>query len=349
MAIEIDADLQDEIIHHTLTLFRLSATQVTAVLKRLRKLENKLKSELNSVDLSEIRKAEINALLKAASDMIVEFYTEIPNDLNVEAVSRAVVKATTKSLTVALGEVAIEMPTDAYFKSLASNVLIEGSPAKDWWAKQSENLAFKFAQQVRQGLANNETNQEIISRVIGKNGMPGIMNTARRNAASLVQTSVQAVANDARLETFRANADIVNGLQQISTLDSHTTDICIAYAGATWDLDGNPLNGSPDFNGGPPRHFNCRSVLVPITKSFEELGLKNVPEPKATTRASEDGQTAAQTTFTDFLGRKSATYQDEMLGAGRAQMWRDGKITLRDLVNGQGRPLTLAELQRRFH
>jgi hypothetical protein len=37
-----------------------------------------------------------------------------------------------------------------------------------------------------------------------------------------------------------------------------------------------------------------------------------------------------------------------MLGKGRAQLWRDGKITLQDLLNAQGVPLTLRELREKY-
>ena len=38
---------------------------------------------------------------------------------------------------------------------------------------------------------------------------------------------------------------------------------------------------------------------------------------------------------------------DHMLGKGKAQLWREGKITLTDLVDQYGRPLTLKELRER--
>ena len=39
---------------------------------------------------------------------------------------------------------------------------------------------------------------------------------------------------------------------------------------------------------------------------------------------------------------------DEQLGAGRAQLWREGKITLKDLLDGKGRELTLDELRDKY-
>jgi hypothetical protein len=62
-----------------------------------------------------------------------------------------------------------------------------------------------------------------------------------------------------------------------------------------------------------PRHFNCRSIEVPILKSFASLGL-NIAEKLPSTRASEVGQISAKTTFEDFLKRMGKEFQDEILG-----------------------------------
>lgn len=239
------------------------------------------------------------------------------------------------------------LPTEAALKALVNGSLIEGAPSAAWWSKQSDDLAFKFAAQVRQGIAGNETVQQIVRRVIGspRLGTPGIMETSRRGATALVHTSIQQVSNDARLATFKANDDIIKGVQQLSTLDSHTTKICIAYSGASWDLEGNPINGTTlPFNGGTPRHWNCRSVLTAITYTYKELGI-DIPEAPPGTRASDLGQIPADTSFESFLGRHDAAYVDNLLGPGRAQLWRDGKITLQQLVGGDGRELTLKRLK----
>jgi len=238
------------------------------------------------------------------------------------------------------------LPTEAALKALVNGSLIEGAPSSAWWVKQSDDLSFKFAAQVRQGIAANETVQQIVRRITGspRLGTVGIMETSRRGAAALVHTSIQQVANDSRLATFKANDDIVKGVMQLSTLDGHTTKICIAYSGQSWDLEGNPIDGSTlAFNGGTPRHWNCRSILTAITKTYKELGL-DIPEVPKGTRASDLGQIPSDTTFKSFLKRHDTAYQDNLLGPGRAKLWRNGKITLSQLVDGQGRELTLKQL-----
>jgi hypothetical protein len=336
----------DEVMDNALLVFRHAASARKATVKRLQELEKELVAALAVEAITARQKRRVEAFFKETNKVIARRYQQLQLEFAYSELARTVAIDLQYGLQTVLGVDAMYLPRNSYFASLESNVMILGAPSADWWRGQSEDLQFKFAQQVRQGLANSETNQQIISRIVGKNGEPGVMETARRNAAALVQTSVQAVANDARRETFKANSDVISGIRQVSTLDSHTSLVCVAYSEAEWDLDFKPKgkNKKP-YNGGVPRHFNCRSVEVPITKTFAELGLKNVPEPKFTTRASDEGQIKADTTFKNFLERKSKAYQDEMLGKGRAELWRAGKITLKDLVDGKGRPLTLAELQ----
>nr|MBC8393387.1 hypothetical protein [Deltaproteobacteria bacterium] len=106
------------------------------------------------------------------------------------------------------------LPTEAALKAMVNGSLIEGAPSAAWWSKQSDDLAFKFAAQVRQGIAGNETVQQIVRRIIGspRLGTPGIMETSRRGATALVHTSIQQVANDARLATFKENDDVIKGV-----------------------------------------------------------------------------------------------------------------------------------------
>jgi hypothetical protein len=57
---------------------------------------------------------------------------------------------------------------------------------------------------------------------------------------------------------------------------------------------------------------------------------------------------AADLSFSDFLKGKPTEFVDEMLGKGRAQLWRDGKITLSQLLDQRGNPLTLQQLRDKY-
>jgi hypothetical protein len=160
---------------------------------------------------------------------------------------------------------------------------------------------------------------------------------------------MSAVTNEAALKSFQANNDVIKAVTQLSTLDNRTSDVCIAYSGQTWNLMTlEPIMGSSlPYNGGPPRHFNCRSRLRPVTKTFKELGV-DAPEIPPGTRASMDGQVPADITFNQFLKKKPISFQDKLLGPKRAQLWRNGDINLTQLVDMRGNPLTITQLEQRI-
>ncbi len=349
--------LANEILTHQLDLLRLSAGERKKTLALLNRMQGDLTVMLNN-GLTDYGKARVNRLLKEAEQVITDYYKRAGSAVDLNGIAAHEAEYTASTMT-RIGLQA-SVPGTTAMKSIVSNVLIEGSFAAAWWKRQGESTAFNFAAQVRfgtqvkQGTMAGETIQQIVTRITGKAGQPGIMDISRRNATTLVHESVMAVANDAHMATYRANSDVVKGVKQLSTLDSHTTPVCMAYSGAEWDLDGKPINGTTlpwvnnepgaNTNGGTPRHWGCRSVEVPVTKTFRELGV-NIDEMKFKTRASELGPVKADMTFDEFLQTKTVAQQDEMLGIGRAQLWRDGKITLQQLVSGDGRELTLEQLK----
>lgn len=88
---------------------------------------------------------------------------------------------------------------------------------------------------------------------------------------------------------------------------------------------------------------NCRCTLTPLLKSWEELGM-DLPEFDPSTRASMDGQVSDTLDFKEWFDSKGAAFQAKWLGPGRYELWQKGKITFRDLVDQNGRELTLKQL-----
>jgi len=335
------------IIEHQLDLLRLSAHSQSVATNIIERMQLELESLLRKDNLTEFGRARLNRLLSEANDVISRYYEALnTNNADImKGVARAQVGSSQRALAGVNVSLDAGLPSAAFVEALAGNALIEGAKTSSWWGKQSSDVAFKFANTVRQGLIQGETTEQIVRRVTGTAEQAGVMDVARSNARSLVQSSIQQVANDARLVTFKRNSDVIKGVRQISTLDSHTTEICIAYDGQEWDLDGEPIGDTElPFSGGPPRHWGCRSVLVPITKTFKELGI-NVPEFAAGDRATALGP--QKMTMQQWLESRTPEQLAEQLGRGRAELFSEGKITLQQLVDMRGNPLTLAELEAR--
>lgn len=364
-----DERIADEFITRQVSLLRFSSSERGRVLAILRNMEEELAELLffSGRKLTDTKREDLARLLRQAQETIEEYYGQAAGAmgdtlLEVGKIEAAAVAASLE--TAFRGAISPALPTAGYFKRLVDNTLVQGAPSAAWWKKQSTDTTFRFVAAVRQGLAQAETNAQIITRVRGRatgytviegkrvyTYSGGALDAARHNAAALVQTSVQAVANQARRDTLLENLDVVKGIRQVSTLDGHTTVTCVAYSGAAWSLPGyEPIAPNKTaYNGGTPRHWNCRSVEIPITRSFRELGLDvDEFEPSSTTRSASGGPVAADLSFSAYLKRRGDAFADDLLGPGRAQLWRDKKITLAQLLDQNGRELSLAELRKLY-
>ena len=348
-----------EFTFHEIELLRLAEGERRKALRALRELEKELTVRLAIHDpgagkTAAFTKRRIEALMKSVQKTIRSSYNRISSDqvktLEELAAREAAILAKQVNTTAQLPIFTVGVSEDR-LKRLVAEPNIQGSPAATWWERQSPDLIEKFRDQVTIGALLGEGPRTIARRVVGPGG---IMETKKRQAETLVRTSVMSTANASRMAMYEANQDVIRGVQTVVTFDLRTSDICIARAGAAWDMQGKPLPDSTrqeSFPGPPPWHMNCRTTLAPVLKSFEELigakGKRLDDKLKATpgTKASKfDGQIGEDVSFEQWLRRRTATQQKQALGTKRRDLWLKGELKLSDLINQQGRPLTIKEL-----
>lgn len=367
-------DLTDSILRHAVELQALSANEEARAERILRELEGELRALLNSRTLSEAGRRQIEALIREAHDAISKKYINIAGVVDVGAVVEHVADRTVQFMRDTYPAETFTLPPTQVLKSLSRDILIDGSPASAWWDKQAEDTAFRFAGIVRNGVVNNETNEQIVRNLFGRwevdpetgtrtwvrglfGDAPRLRNgqkvrgtsdgLTRQNARALVHSSIMTAANRARMETYKAAfGDTSDGVRWLATLDSHTCLRCAALDGQSWDWEGNKLNGTKaDFHVAP-LHVNCRCVMTPLPPDFDELfgpGF-NDKFAKIGARASSQGPQASGTTFSDFLKRQSPEWVEKWMGADRAKAYFAGDLTLTDLITKSGRQKTLEEL-----
>jgi hypothetical protein len=373
--------LLEVLLGNGIKMLRAEAEVKAKVLALLVLMQKDLVSVLaNAGELSVMGKQAKAALLRESNDLIASYYGRALVQMDLFGVADVESLGVRKALAAVIERAApghisaevrlgLSIPSETYLKKLVSDVLIQGSPAKSWWLRQQQDTQFKVATQIRIGAAQGETNAQIIKRIVGEEakvvpavaaptakapvpeiqpGMPGVMPLAKKNAAAIVQTSMATVSAAARRAALELNKDVTNGFMQVSTLDSHTSLTCIAYSGACWNWEYEPINGNDlPWNGGVPRHWNCRSAEIALMKTLREMGI-DMDEPEAGQRASAAGPISAKTSFADFLKMMGPEYQDETLGKGRAELFRAGKLTPRELVDVSGRPLKLSQLKEEY-
>jgi len=241
-----------------------------------------------------------------------------------DGVTQTVEPATAKSIKAA------EIPVVASYVSPPIEMIAQAVATKfddrtwpQWGAKLADDVVGRLNSELRQAAFLGESIPKIRKRFEKVAGL------SRTSPERLARTSVNAASNRARAAIFEANKDIVDGYMFIATLDSRVSRICSALDHKVFRL------GDPDTPW-PPRHPNCRSVMVPHFDDIENLG----------ERAAQGGDVPATTDFETFLKRQDEAFQKEALGETRWRAWKNG-VPMEGFAT-PSRELTVAELKRLY-
>jgi SPP1 gp7 family putative phage head morphogenesis protein len=378
-ATNISDTFADEFTSHAVDTLRFTETVRADVLALLRGLEQMLVDKINQADIVGVQRtafqiARQENLLKQIRDTIKTAYGEVAGTVKSHLIDLSEVSQMrlVKIVNEVFGsDVFSTALTPADLRELVTDAMIQGHASAAWWAKQGQDLQHRFAAQIRMGVANGETNNQLVQRIRGtstgrsetmtidglNSDVPayvgGIMDASTSEATGLVRTAVQTISNNIHQSVFEDNADVLNGIQWLSVLDGRTTQQCRALSGGTWSFDGSPIKNSPvkiPYPGPPPIHWNCRSTIIPLVKSWSQLagrripGLSDLPEA---TQASMDGQVAGDLTYEGWLESKPVAFQKDVLGDAKWQLWNSGKLTLSQMIDQSGNPLTIGELRQK--
>jgi hypothetical protein len=82
------------------------------------------------------------------------------------------------------------------------------------------------------------------------------------------------VANNSRMGGYEANADVLNGVKFLATLDSRTSKICALLDGTTWTME----EVKKRLVKRPPLHPNCRKAGTVDQEADGSQYVKRSPE-----------------------------------------------------------------------
>lgn len=253
------------------------------------------------------------------SDLVLRMHKETEAPLLDFATAQA--EALARELKREVGTLAsVATPSTGMLRQAVLRRPFDGILLKERWDKRGRAFREAVEGQVRIGLVQGETPEAIISRV------RDIWPAQRRHVGATVRAGVAHAQNQARQATYEENPRLLRGVMWVSTLDISTCPRCGSLDGQVFEVDAGPR---------PPEHFNCRCTTTPVLRSAEDLG---------GTRASMDGQVPEATSFEEWIGRQSAERQDRVFGAGRARLYRAGRIELEDMVDAAGNVIPLADL-----
>ena len=188
----------------------------------------------------------------------------------------------------------------------------DGATWKRWNEIHRDRARRDTATQVTLSKLAGESPAQLRDRLLTKVTRP-----AQIRARALTRTFALNLSNAAAWESAE-NDPSVRGYRLLVTLDSRTSLICIQHAAEHrfYKFESN----SPR----PPFHFSCRTIIYPVVKGHAK---EKPPDSEA------------------WLNKQSKAMQDEVLGEERAQMWRDGHLSLSELIGADNQVLSLAELR----
>jgi hypothetical protein len=370
--------LQNKFISHIVDISRFEEDLRQRVLYNLRLLEDELVKDINAGLGTGYSQAKLSALKAQTTTSIATAYSSA-NDQMADAMAElAKVESAFvgNAVNAAIGADLITTTLiPEQLESLANKNMLFGSPARDWWKKQAEKMLDRFMTEIRMGVSRGEPLHILVQRIRGKatnqrtgfktksgkqrylvDFKGGIMDLQTRHAEALVRTSVQQIANEVRHKTLRANDDVIKGQAWLSTLDARTTAYCQAMDGLEWDLNGKPLGGHSEPFNPPPQHWQCRSCLVPLLKTWEELSKTKSPKLKEkiarveknlppSTRAAMGTPVSQKLNYKQWFDTQPEATQLDILGPGKLDIYKRGNLSFRNMIDQRGNPLTIAELE----
>jgi len=238
----------------------------------------------------------------------------------------------------AMGEV-VNGISKQTLSNLSNYGTFSGKTIEGWFKDLVHSDLTRIMGQVRSGVVNGKTTDDIVNALQGMHRADysdGLLFTSSRDAAAIVRTATNGMANSARMAFYEQNEDVIDCIQYVATLDNRTCAICRALDGKQWQVGDSDI---PQM----PLHPNSRSVLMAVAKGFGLLGQRPAK--------GEDGQVKqvpATTTYPEWFSRQDASFQKDVLGMSRYALYKKGDLPLEKFVDfGNNRPFTLEQLRRK--
>lgn len=149
------------------------------------------------------------------------------------------------------------------------------------------------------------------------------LSTGRLKTA--VRTFYKKIREDTRVRVEQvAGLDNLIGWRSISVLDGKTSPICIYLSNQFYSIK--DYKNRSKIENLPPRHFNCRSILIRVFKDMFEVNKRGA--------VGDLGgyQIDNRITFNSFLEQNPATTK-KLLGAKRYELWKTGRYNINSFLD----------------
>ena len=370
--------LYEATVRHQVHLLRFAEGQAKRALELLVAAEAELLGDITTAMAAGRDAGRLESLLTSIKQRRAQVYGQLGKDMKealkglAEADGKWEEQAVAGSVPIQLNMASV--PLEQLHAIVESP--INGLTLDRWLDGVQEAEVSKLQQAVSLAMLQGQTIDQLTQRIRGTkaNGFTdGILAISTRNAQALARTAVSHVSNQARESVWEANSDIVRALRWTSTLDGRTSTMCQARDGHLTPIGDSAL-GSGEVQlvppgARPPGHFQCRSLMVAVldgvaiagdrpfvaderTRAAREADFKRIAkeEGKTVAQVRSDwadknvGRVPAKTTYQDWLKGQPHEFQDEVLGRGKAELFRKG-VPLERFVDASGKTLSLQALK----
>lgn len=324
----------DVLTRHQIYLQRYAGGIVNQLLPLLNTMSRDVSAQILAADVTQFQMGRLIVLQRDINNLITATLSELQGQLTLDLTDLIDYEAGfTQRLLDQMVNVqtsGLDVGTTASLLSNSQMGLVQGGSVVNMTMDQaftqfSRTATNDITAMVQSGIAQGRTTREIASDVRGL-----INNRTRAQTEALIRTTANHAGNLARDQMYQENSDILDGEKFIATLDGRTTMTCAGNDGKIFNLGEGPR---------PPLHFNCRSVRIPIVnEAFTISGLRGE-------RASMDGPVSAQRTFGGWLRDQPVSVQNEVLGPERANLFRNGGLSIDRFTDNSGVVYTLDELR----
>ena len=318
MATNPNEAIYDAETRHAIYLERYGGGVARRMVRLLLKAEQDIIGKLKDLPDGPTR-AQQAELLKTVRQRIAELTTAFRDDLTKELLELAGYEA----------EFTGDLFADAYegldvsFQSVPLENVRAAAMSRPFqgihlrWAKPDEHASelikrnFRAMQgEIERGFIEGESISRITARI-----RPLIEVKAARDVETIAITAVKHISTVARQEFHKQNPGVIAEERWNAVLDGRTSEICRSRDGKVYEVGKGPQ---------PPAHPRCRSTRVGVDPDY--------PPPR-------------KRTYDQWLRDQSEEVQNEILGKGKADLFRDGLTLDRFFDERRGREYTLDELR----
>ena len=264
--------------------------------------------------------AEIRSLRASAlKQMGDELYLELDEFLKYEVSWQM---GTLNDVAISAG-LTTTAPTLRRVRAAAFSQPFESRLLRDW-SKSLEPAEFRRVRwAISNGVVEGRTTPQITALVNRE------LLTTNRHTTAIVRTATNHTQNAARNAVALENAELLKGVQYVSTLDSKTSERCRFL-----DKQVFPVGEGPR----PPQHINCRSTTTMVLKRVRTV---------AGRRESVNGLVPDDLSYYEWLKKqKSDDLVSDVVGAKNLKAFRSGNLAVKRFNDQSGKLYNLSDLKK---